>query len=123
MKRPLAASTRGILRDFPPDAHRSITLPLYTRRHRSTDSSSKPHPQQITSPPNSRWLSDIKDRIGKCITFGLTTPQIHTAGAILQELARDWRELVAGSEGFLTSPHRRGLHRRRVIWGEQDAMV
>ena len=45
------------------------------------------------------------------------------AAAILDEISRDWRELLAGSEGFLTSPQRRGLFRRRVIWGEQDSMV
>ena len=70
-----------------------------------------------------RWLSDVKQRIGKCIIFGLQPEQKTEAGAILDEICRDWRELLAGSEGFLTSPQRRGLFRRRVIWGEQDAMV
>jgi len=45
------------------------------------------------------------------------------AGSILEEIADDWRELVAGSEGYLTSPTRRGLHRWPVAWGEQDSMV
>lgn len=70
-----------------------------------------------------RWLSDVKQRIGKCIIFGLQPEQKTEAAAILDEICRDWRELLAGSEGFLTSPQRRGLFRRRVIWGEQDAMV
>jgi hypothetical protein len=55
--------------------------------------------------------------------FGLKPAQIDEAGAILEEIARDWRELVAGSEGFLTSRERRGLWRHRVVWGEMDAMV
>ena len=42
---------------------------------------------------------------------------------ILDEIARDWRELIAGSEGYLTSPSRRSLHRWPVAWGEQDSMV
>lgn len=70
-----------------------------------------------------RWLSDVKTRVGACITFGLTPPQLALAGSILEEIAEDWRELVAGSEGFLTSPTRRGLHRWPVAWGEQDSMV
>jgi hypothetical protein len=70
-----------------------------------------------------RWLSDVKQRIGKCITFGLRQEQKTEAAAILDEICIDWRELLAGSEGFLTSPQRRGLFRRRVIWGEQDSMV
>lgn len=37
---------------------------------------------------------------------------------VLQQLARDWRELVAGSEGFLTNDIVRGLFRHNVTWGE-----
>lgn len=70
-----------------------------------------------------RWLSDVKTRVGTCLSFGLTPPQIALAGSILEEIADDWRELVAGSEGYLTIPTRRGLHRWPVAWGEQDSMV
>jgi hypothetical protein len=70
-----------------------------------------------------RWLSDVKTRVGACITFGLTPPQMALAGSILEEIASDWRELVAGSEGYLTSPTRCSLHRWPVAWGEQDSMV
>lgn len=50
--------------------------------------------------------------------FGLKTPQVQEAGEVLQQLARDWRELVAGSEGFLTNDIVRGLFRHNVTWGE-----
>lgn len=40
------------------------------------------------------------------------------AGGVLEEIARDWRELVAGSEGFLTGEKYCGLHRHNVVWGE-----
>lgn len=69
-------------------------------------------------PVNPRWLSTTKRRIGKCLTFGLRPDQITEAGEISQQLARDWRELVAGSEGFLTSEARRGMFRHNVVWGE-----
>ncbi|EMD00101.1 hypothetical protein BAUCODRAFT_40694, partial [Baudoinia panamericana UAMH 10762] len=69
-----------------------------------------------------RWLSDVKQRIGRCITFGLDPQQTDKAGRILKQLALDWRELVAGSEGFLTDPQRRGLFRQEVVWGEMDSM-
>lgn len=52
------------------------------------------------------------------MTFGLTREQIKEAGAILQEIAQDWRGLIAGSEGFLTEENRRGLFRQEVVWGE-----
>lgn len=50
--------------------------------------------------------------------FGLKPAQIDEGGKILQQLARDWRELVAGSEGFLTDEKRRSLFRHNVVWGE-----
>lgn len=55
--------------------------------------------------------------------FGLNQDQVTQAGGILSEIARDWRDLVAGSEGFLTGPDRQGLHRQAVVWGEMDSMV
>jgi hypothetical protein len=85
--------------------------PLLTRPVRRFYSISPP-----TLPP--RWLSDVRTRIGKCIMFGISSSQAREAGSILQELSRDWRELSAGSEGFLTGPGERGLYRQEVVWGE-----
>jgi len=68
-----------------------------------------------------RWLSDVKTRIGKCIMFGINEAQTQEAGSILQETSSDWRELVAGSEGFLTAKEYRGLYRQEVVWGEMVA--
>lgn len=95
---------------------------LYCSVRRSSSNSSGPE-KPATENLSPRWLSDVKQRIGKCITFGLDSKQKDEAGSILQEIARDWRELVAGSEGFLTGPKRRGLFRHRVVWGEEDSMV
>ncbi|KAL2002703.1 hypothetical protein VTN02DRAFT_6134 [Thermoascus thermophilus] len=64
-----------------------------------------------------------KRRIGRCLMFGLKPHQVQEAGRILQQLARDWRELIAGSEGFLTDETRRGLFRHNVVWGEMDVMA
>lgn len=50
--------------------------------------------------------------------FGLKPAQIKESSKILQQLARDWRELVAGSEGYLTDEKRRSLFRHNVVWGE-----
>ena len=80
-------------------------------------------PQEATSDPataalNPRWLSDLQRRVGKCILFGLKGDQAEEAGRITEEMALNWRELLAGLEGFLTSKHRRGLFRQAVVWGE-----
>lgn len=37
---------------------------------------------------------------------------------MLEEIALNWRGLVAGSEGFLSDKNRAGLYRQEVVWGE-----
>lgn len=90
------------------------------RRTASTQTSAPdalpPRPDPTT--PNARSLDELRTRIGKCIMFGLKSHQMETAGAVSQEIARDWRRLLAGREGFLTAPDRRGLYRQAVVWGE-----
>ena len=71
----------------------------------------------VDAPPH-RWLADVKKRIGKCINFGLRPMQVDEAARILRVLGRDWKELLAGSEGFLVGRSRAGLERHRVAWGE-----
>ncbi|KAI9742814.1 MAG: hypothetical protein M1818_003543 [Claussenomyces sp. TS43310] len=87
---------------------------------RRSDASPSPFESKQLLP--SRWLSDLKQRIGKCITFGLNPGQIGKAGQILDTVAKDWKELSAGSEGFLTGVGRAGLVNQRVVWGEMDCM-
>jgi hypothetical protein len=60
--------------------------------------------------------------VGKCITFGCNREQIKRAGAVLGALTAEWKELLAGSEGFLTGG-RRGLDSREIAWGEMDTFV
>ncbi|KAH0558638.1 hypothetical protein GP486_004712 [Trichoglossum hirsutum] len=67
---------------------------------------------------NPKWLSDVKRRVGYCICFGLNPQQVQEAGSILQEVANDWRDLVAGSEGYLTGIDRRGLFKHEIAWGD-----
>lgn len=55
--------------------------------------------------------------------FGINDAQTSEAGSILQEVLADWRELLAGSEGFLTGQEYRGLYRQEVVWGEMVGWV
>ena len=59
----------------------------------------------------------------KCITFGANRQQTKKADEVLKALGEEWRELVAGREGFLTDPTRAGFLGKRVVWGEMDSMV
>ena len=85
-------------------------------------SSAVPLNTAVTAALPSRWLSDLKRRIGKCIVFGLKQEQVDEAGSILKIVAQDWRELIAGSEGFLTGQRRAGMEGREVVWGEMVSM-
>ncbi|KAI0118965.1 thioesterase-like superfamily-domain-containing protein [Daldinia grandis] len=70
--------------------------------------------------PSSKWYSDLKARIGKCIMFGCTHDQAQHAAAVLRVLGTEWRELTAGAEGFLAGGNR-GLENQQVVWGEMDS--
>ena len=94
-------------------------LPISTSRWSSASAiPNDPANATITATLPSRWLSDLKRRIGYCISFGLSPEQINEAGNISKVVAQDWRELVAGSEGFLTGRGRAGFEGRDVVWGE-----
>lgn len=85
---------------------------------RLSSTSAAPLDAPVTAALPARWLSDLKQRIGKCIIFGLNQEQIDEVGNIMRVVARDWRELLAGSEGFLTGRGRAGCEGREVVWGE-----
>ncbi|OQD74526.1 hypothetical protein PENDEC_c010G05517 [Penicillium decumbens] len=100
---------------------------LCARRFQSTSAPAQnapgPLPQNPAARPHAidpRWLTMMKRRLGRCMMFGLKPTQVEEAGKILQQLARDWREVIAGSEGFLTDEKRRSLYRHNVVWGEMD---
>lgn len=108
------------------------SLPLYLRRQpfsastaHDTPSSARDAAQPSTAlppPPPARWITDLRARVGKCLVFGCNDAQIAQAAAVLRAIATEWRELLAGSEGYLTGG-RRGLDAREVVWGEMDSFV
>ncbi|KAE8383555.1 thioesterase-like superfamily-domain-containing protein [Aspergillus bertholletiae] len=97
---------------------RALSTSIPAARNADSSKTVAPQPHKI----DPRWLTTTKRRLGKCMMFGLKPAQIHEAGEILQQIARDWRELIAGSEGYLTDATRRGLFRQSVAWGEMDTM-
>ncbi|KAI1371334.1 thioesterase-like superfamily-domain-containing protein [Hypoxylon crocopeplum] len=102
---------RRTQRSFLPSSASSISS------SRALSSSSLSDPPSL---PPSRWYSDLKARLGKCILFGCSREQAHRAAGVLRALATEWRELTAGAEGFLTGG-RRGLEGQQVVWGEMDS--
>ena len=108
MRTSLARCVHSLPRGVIPDQRLFVRL--------SSTSAAAPELPTVDTPH--RWLADVKKRIGKCLIFGLRPVQVDEAGSILRVLARDWKELLAGSEGFLVGRSRAGLERHRVVWGE-----
>lgn len=78
-----------------------------------------------TNPPalSPRWLSELKDRVAKCLKTRPKAAQHDEIVSISSIVAKDWKELVAGSEGFLTGPERAGLESHAVAWGDMVSII
>lgn len=97
-----------------PMSLRSACRVSYTQKRFYAAASRKIDPAKIAT----RWLPDLRARVGKCISFGLQPAQVEEAGSILRAVSENWRELLAGSEGFLVGKGRAGLEGHQVVWGE-----
>ena len=67
---------------------------------------------------NGRFLTTQKSRLGRLFFHGTNESEVKEASQILQDLSTNWRTYVAGSEGYLVDPRRRGLYRHNVSWGD-----
>ncbi|KIX98724.1 uncharacterized protein Z520_05185 [Fonsecaea multimorphosa CBS 102226] len=115
-QRAIWRASRALVSSSPP----TFAAPRYYSSSAAPRAATATEESKNAIPP--RWLSDTKSRIGRCITFGLSPSLVDEAAQVLRILAQDWRELIAGSEGYLTSKARAGLHRQNIVWGEQDSM-
>ncbi|KAK4181508.1 thioesterase-like superfamily-domain-containing protein [Triangularia setosa] len=86
----------------------------------SSPLNASPTKNELPPLPPKQWIPDLRARLGKCIIFGCSNAQISRAASVLRALAVEWKDLVAGSEGFLTGG-RRGLDGRQIAWGEMDS--
>lgn len=59
--------------------------------------------------PDPNWLLRTRDRVAKCITWGLKKEQTKEVGEIMKVIANDWQELYLGSNGYLTRQGRTDL--------------
>ena len=94
----------------PSQARYPADASAHTQRHNSTHN-------------NTQWLSDRKARLGRLLLHGTTAAETHAAGAVLNDLALNWRCYVAGAEGYLTARERRGLYRHAVAWGDMVLLL
>lgn len=99
--------TSGISRSF------SSTRNLYKSPAR-VDGAPIDSPHEMPLSP--RWLSDLKSRIKKIQDS--SPEKMERASILSDDIEARWLELLAGPEGFPTSPEWRGLDGREIVWGE-----
>ncbi|KAK7610336.1 hypothetical protein JOL62DRAFT_112525 [Phyllosticta paracitricarpa] len=67
----------------------------------------QPMPRILISEDDGGWLRSLKNRVGRCISFGLSDENLRRAGNLLQnfgawEVAFGWRGLALMRHGFTT---------------------
>ena len=60
----------------------------------------------------------LVSRLGYMTNNGVSYESAPQVAKILKAVCSEWRDLVAGSEGFLTAENRRGVSGRAVEWGD-----
>lgn len=65
----------------------------------------------------------LVSRLGYMTNNGISHQSAPQVAEILKAMCNEWRDLVAGSEGFLTSENRRGVSGRAVEWGDMVSSV
>ncbi|KIW02903.1 uncharacterized protein PV09_05951 [Verruconis gallopava] len=82
-----------------------------------------PHLTPSLIAAQSRFISESKARIGKCVTFGCSTSkQLAELSFVLRQVTWNWRRYVVGREGYITNKDDVGLFRQKVAWGDHDQM-
>ncbi|KAJ6785054.1 hypothetical protein PWT90_05237 [Aphanocladium album] len=72
--------------------------------------------------PNSRWLSDIRNRLATGISKRADDAKVVAQlKHHMSYLDQHWLSLSAGREGYLSEPQWRGLDKHNIVWGEMAA--
>ncbi|UNI15905.1 hypothetical protein JDV02_002391 [Purpureocillium takamizusanense] len=102
--------------------------PCPSRRHLSSAAAARnPNRDSVESEPksavlNPRWLGDLRSRIKQSLSRAQSENDAAPLREQLDRLDRQWVDLLAGREGFLTEPRWRGLDKHSVAWGDMDVM-
>ena len=86
----------------------------YRRHLSSAPENPLPGKQSNVAPKEPHFLPNAKQRLGKCISFGLNHQQIQEASKVAKILAKEWKGLLVGPMGYRAD---RGLV-ESVRWGE-----
>jgi hypothetical protein len=87
---------------------------LKTLRHTSSRKYSQSNKQREDAPS----FRSLVSRLGYMTNNGVNHQTAARVAQILKTICSDWRDLVAGSDGYLTAENRRGVSGRAVEWGD-----
>ena len=91
--------------------------------HAATNPPRQPPPDHSLSRARTHASSPTrKPALANASPSALPPALLPKSTAVLRTLASDWRSLTIGTEGYLSTPHRAGLYRHPIVWGEQDSM-
>ncbi|KAI6386315.1 hypothetical protein MCOR23_011415 [Pyricularia oryzae] len=68
---------------------------------------------------NGRWYFQLRERIGKCIIFGLSEAQLARAVDLVAAMSAEWEKLVLHMDEYPTDHD--GLRNFTVPWGDMDS--
>ncbi|KAI6374298.1 hypothetical protein MCOR25_003243 [Pyricularia grisea] len=68
---------------------------------------------------NGRWYFQLRERIGKCIIFGLSEGQLARAVDLVAAMSAEWEKLVLHMGEYPTDQD--GLRNHAVPWGDMDS--
>ncbi|TLD19230.1 hypothetical protein PspLS_10011 [Pyricularia sp. CBS 133598] len=79
--------------------------------------------QQLQTIPkedtNGRWYFQLRERVGKCIIFGLSEAQLARAVDLVAAMSAEWEKLVLHMDEYPTDQD--GLRNHTVPWGDMDS--
>ncbi|KAH6691369.1 thioesterase-like superfamily-domain-containing protein [Plectosphaerella plurivora] len=89
---------------------------------RTFASAAQPNAEVVAGALSPRWLTDLQTRLKKVSVTKLSPASGAEWKRLHREIDSRWLDLLAGSDGFLTSPRWRGLNSHAVAWGDMDSM-
>ncbi|KAF5691275.1 hypothetical protein FDENT_3509 [Fusarium denticulatum] len=70
----------------------------------------------------SRWFADLQAQLKKFANNDYPASCVEEAKRQLVSNDRNWLQLLAGQQGFLTDKKWRGLDNHQLLWGDMDSM-
>ncbi|KAH7179050.1 thioesterase-like superfamily-domain-containing protein [Fusarium flagelliforme] len=102
---------------------RITTMSLFRTRpiHRPIVLATRQYSTQSPSLP-SRWFTDVRAQLTELTAEKYPKECVQEAKKLYDYSEKNWLELLAGQQGFLTEKNWRGIDNHPLLWGDMDSM-